>query len=164
MSETKYIEVDGERVAVDGRGYILEMQRINENEWGLVPTNRRAPVKARRVDGGEIMLPAAPASPSQTVVQVKTSRVDQAKGFTIKSAGLAFVVGLGVTALRAGLQDSPLTFAGAVVTLIVVFASTWLISFAIDTWLSPDGIALTHTLLAWRYYYRDQSYRQRRGE
>ena len=144
-------EVQAWVTAKDGRqAWVTVMQ---PQSTGLARRERAEP---------EVIQLPAPASPVQHVVSVKSSRTDQAIGFSIKTWQLAVVAGVGIAAIRYGLAGSPWSFAGATVTVLVGFFVVWLLAFFIDAVLSPDGIALFHTWRMWRYYDADQRHRHRR--
>lgn len=120
----------------------------------------------RRVSG-EILPPdhsiSAPV-PVQHDIQMHTSHVDRAKGFTIVSLPMAVGVGVGGLLLAVGLGAVPLFSMGALLVLFLSFLLTWLTAWIWHTSASPDGVALWTVLLHYRILSREQKARLRRME
>lgn len=101
-----------------------------------------------------------PASTSH--VDLHTTYSDRAKGFQL--ATLPVSVGFGVGALIVAIAGYgvPVLSITALAVFWLAFLAWWLVGWAIHHLISPDGAALIHALLGWRYLYREQAERHRR--
>lgn len=112
------------------------------------------PVDVRRID--------APTAPVQTVQTVKTSRMDQAQGFALKTTLLGMGLAAAFVTVRYGILGAPLVLGAAVGWMFAIYAAVWLVAFVVDLAISPDGIMWMHTRRLWAYYEREQRHRMER--
>jgi len=124
---------------------------------------------------GEILLPAVrraapivpaepmhlPAPSATTEVVLRTDYRDRAVGWLYAVTPLAGVGGLAGVLLAAVGWAMPILSVAALLVYFATFAGVWLLGYIVHTVVSPDGVALVHTLLAWRYVNAERRARER---
>jgi hypothetical protein len=111
----------------------------------------------------EPMLPTEVLPPAaQTLAEVSGSHADRARGFQIVSVPLALGVGLGSLIVGIVGWQVPVFSVAALAWLWTGFLLTWLAAWVVHNLVSPDGIALLHTLMGWQYLKAEQRERHRR--
>jgi hypothetical protein len=103
-------------------------------------------------------LPIAPS----TVLMPTANYSDRARGYGIATLPLAGTVGFVVALVAIVGFSVPVA---SLVTLLLAlggFAFTWLVSYILYVFVSPDGSLFLHTLLAWRYLYLEAKERRAR--
>ena len=99
---------------------------------------------------------------AQTMVEVRGTFTDRAKGFQIASVPLAAGVGLGSLIVGIVGWGVPFFSVAALAWLWTGFLVTWFSAWVIHNLVSPDGIALVHTLLGWQYLHAARKEREKR--
>lgn len=118
-----------------------------------------APPKTVYVDPTDLtVLPPA----AQVQTEIRTSHVDRAKGFQIVSVPIAVAFGVGALVLAVVGWSIPAMSLIGLAVFWVAFLFWWLMAWVIHNVVSPDGIALIHTLMGWAYLRRDQRERHKR--
>lgn len=82
-------------------------------------------------------------------IEVKTSAVDQAKAFEIRTRSLAIVTGLGMVVLSTYRGWIELFSVGAIVVFGVTFAGVWLVAYSLDIIVSPGFVTLFEAAAKW---------------
>ncbi len=119
----------------------------------------RPSARVERLDPAPIdLLPSA----SQTRVEVRGTFTDRAKGFQIASVPLTAGVGLGSLIVGIVGWGVPFFSVAALAWLWTGFLVTWFAAWVIHNLVSPDGIALVHTLLGWQYLHAVRKEREKR--
>lgn len=131
----------------------------DSSEWELLPTGNQPVVQSYRTQ-----LPASdplslPPSAATQHVQLATTYVDRSKGFQLATLPIAAAFGLGVLLIAYVGFDTPFLSVSAFVVFWLAFLAWWLVGWLIHHAASPDGNALIHTLLGWRYLNREQKER-----
>lgn len=104
------------------------------------------------------MLPTA----ARVQTEIHTSHVDRAKGFQVATVPVAVAAGAGALIVAvAGWSVPALSLVGLLI-FWAAFLAWWVLGWLIHNIVSPDGIALVHTLLGWSYLKREQRERHRR--
>lgn len=148
-------------------------------EMGRQLRSRQAERGNRYDRGANLVLPAtataiqpartypAPESPHverlPAVVDARAvvtgSHLDRAHGFNVRTAGLSTVVALGFVAVGVVGFGAPFLSLATLGYMAAGYFVTWLVAYAIDAVTSPEGVALVHTLRAWRWLDREQAHR-----
>lgn len=122
------------------------MDKRYDNTSRFVPALREPPAQVIEVEVAK-ELPAAPS----TVLMPTANYRDRATGFGIATLPLAGTVGFVVALVAIVGWSVPVA---SLVTLLVAlggFALTWLVSYFLYVFVSPDGSLFLHTVLMWRY-------------
>jgi hypothetical protein len=77
----------------------------------------------------------------------------------VRTAGLSTVVALGFVAVGVVGFGAPLLSLATLGWLSAGYFVTWLAAYLVDVAASPEGVALLHTLRAWRWLDREQEHR-----
>ena len=85
-------------------------------------------------------------------IEVKTSAVDQAKAFEIRTRSLAIVIGLGMVVLSTYRGWIELFSVGAIVVFGVTFAGVWLVAYSLDIIVSPGFVTLFEAIAKWAIF------------
>ena len=99
-------------------------------------------------------------------LELKTSSVDRAKGFSLVTGQLSAVLGIiAVIAAVVG-WGHPLFTLGTLATFVSAYCVTWVGAWFIYNVFSVEGVSLIESLLKWKFLFREQAYRQgvRRNE
>jgi len=104
------------------------------------------------------LLPSA----SMAHTEVSGTFTDRARGFQIASVPLAAGVGLGSLIVGIVGWGVPLFSVAALGWLWTGFLLTWFAAWVVHNLVSPDGIALAHTILGWQYLKAEQRERHKR--
>jgi len=121
----------------------------------LLPAVRRP---AAILPAEPVQLPMPTAS---SEIVLRTDYTDRAKGWLLAVAPLATVGGLAGVLLAVVGWAVPLFSLGALLVYFATWAGTWLLGYIVHTIVSPDGVALVHTILGWRYVERERRARER---
>lgn len=136
--------------------------RRNRYDTGasFVPAIRDpAPPRTVYVDPTDLtVLP--PAAHLQT--EIRTSHVDRAKGFQVATVPIAIAAGVGALIIAVVGWSVPAMSLIGLLIFWAAFLAWWVLGWLIHNVMSPDGIALIHTLLGWAYLRRDQRERHKR--
>lgn len=97
-------------------------------------------------DGGMMPMMGGPMVPAQQVL-LRTTYVDRARGFSIRTAQLSTVVG--VVVLMAGAVLTSVALSLVLGTAVVTFGVVWVVAFWLDTAHSPDGVARYNSKRMW---------------
>ncbi len=123
----------------------------------FVPALREPPARVVEIEVAKD-LPIAPS----TVLMPTANYSDRARGYGIATLPLAGTVGFVVALVAIVGFSVPVA---SLVTLLLAlggFAFTWLVSYILYVFVSPDGSLFLHTLLAWRYLYLEAKERRAR--
>lgn len=151
MAETKMIRYDRDQDAT--------FRPRDDGTWEMTS-------RGTRTRPLEIYQPAdVPALPPSTAMQ--ESRVagtyrDRAEGFQVATVPIAVAFGVGVAIVAIVGFGTPVFSISALTVFWLAFLAWWLAGWLIHNLLSPDGVAFLHTILGWRYIYREQRERMRR--
>lgn len=110
------------------------------------------------VESSPAQLPAPPA----TVLMPQASYSDRAHGFSIATLPLAATVGFVVALVAIVGFSVPIASLVTLLLALAGFALTWLISYFLYVFVSPDGALFLHTILAWRFLYEEARERRKR--
>jgi hypothetical protein len=126
-----------------------EMGLLRETPGSFVPP---APVdRGREIVAAPMAGPIAEmdvgASPGLLIEQYKTSHVDRAKAFSIKTWQLSMVT---LVILTLALWLIGAAFVPALLTGLIAYLAVWLGAFVIDARNSPGGVARYHSEQQWR--------------
>lgn len=140
----------------------LERRNRYDREVNFVPALREPdPPKPVIIDIDPREIVTLPSA-ALTQTEIRTSHVDRAKGFQIVSVPLAGAVGAGSLIVGIVGFSVPVFSVAALAWLWGGFLATWLAAWVVHNVVSPDGIALLHTLLGWSYLRREQTERHKR--
>ena len=120
------------------------------------PQVRRMPLQ------GDIMPPEHQVStpmPVQTKQVLAGDYKNRAEGFRVAMLPVAIVAGVLSTVAAVALFSVPLLSGAVLAWFLTAFCVTWLIGFALHTWVSPDGTALTMTILHYKLLRNEQDAR-----
>lgn len=120
----------------------------------------RYPEPAEPDPWGGLQLPARSSTPAITA-HVEGTYTDRAKAFSISTWQLSTVTGLGAWLFAALGGTAMLSLAGLVWLLGGYFA-VWLLSFALHTFVSPEGTELFRAAGEYRLLREEQKERHRR--
>lgn len=101
-----------------------------------------------------------PAAQVQT--EIRTSHVDRAKGFQVATVPIAIAAGVGALIIAVVGWSIPAVSLVGLLIFWAAFLAWWILGWLIHNVMSPDGIALIHTLLGWAYLKREQKERHKR--
>ena len=145
---------------VAGRGEIYypdaEQRAIVRMEQ---PQVRRMPLQ------GDVLPPEHQVNtpmPVQTRQALTGDYRNRAEGFRVAMLPVAIVAGLLSTVAAVALFSVPLLSGAVLAWFLTAFCVTWLIGFALHTWMSPDGTALTMVLLHYKLLRAEQAARLNR--
>jgi predicted exporter len=133
------------------------MDKRYDNTSRFVPALREPRPRVEIVEIAKD-LPAAPS----TVLMPTANYSDRARGYSIATLPLAATVGFVVALVAIVGFSVPVA---SLVTLLVAlggFAFTWLVSYILYVFVSPDGSLFLHTVLTWRYLYLEAKERRAR--
>jgi ABC-type antimicrobial peptide transport system permease subunit len=103
------------------------------------------------------MLPTA-----QTIVELRTTYTDRAKGFQLATLPISIAFGVGVLVVAIVGYSVPVMSIAALATFWLAFLAWWLVGWGIHNVASPDGVALLQALLMYKYVRNEQRERIRR--
>jgi ABC-type antimicrobial peptide transport system permease subunit len=103
------------------------------------------------------MLPTA-----QTIVELRTTYTDRAKGFQLATLPISIAFGVGVLVVAIVGWSVPVFSLGALAVFWLAFLGWWLVGWGIHNVASPDGVALLQALLMYKYVRNEQRERIRR--
>jgi hypothetical protein len=106
-------------------------------------------------------LPGRPAATSRLGATVEGSYQDRAWAFNINTMNLAVATGVMAIIAAFVLRDT-ITFGVVTVAFFFGFCLTWLIAYAIHTFVSPEGAEMLEILMYWRFINREQAERHKR--
>jgi hypothetical protein len=89
-------------------------------------------------------------------VHFKTSYSDRAHAFNLRVRWISGLAALSVVLAMIKFSDVPLLSWGALFWFWTTYAVVWTIAYVLDMFISPDGVALLHTLFNWYYLYKEQ--------
>lgn len=140
----------------DGRPPTSQIVPRSKN---FVPALPNAPV-AKRI---------APALPEQSMnyaldvplqstqqIIMKTTAVDRAQGFAIKTQQLGLIIGFAVTVASIAFADVPVFSFWSLTIYVLTYAAVWLYAYYLDLKHSPEGIARNESDRKWGVIERHQ--------
>ncbi len=137
------------------------MQAMNETRGRntFVPALRDPAPRVEVMPPLEIptMLPTA-----QTIVELRTTYTDRAKGFQLATLPISIAFGVGVLVVAIVGWSVPVFSLGALAVFWLAFLGWWLVGWGIHNVASPDGVALLQALLMYKYVRNEQRERIRR--
>ena len=101
-------------------------------------------------------------SPAQSMVELRTSYTDRAKGFVWAITPVAAVTGVLSCVAGVTLFAVPLLSWTLLQTFLAFFCVTWIVGYGLHLLMSPDGALLLNTVFLWRTVQREQEDRHRR--
>ena len=115
-------------------------------------------------------LPAQPApldgfnvpSPAQSMVELRTSYTDRAKGFVWAITPVAAVTGVLSCVAGVTLFAVPLLSWAILQVFLAFFCVTWIIGYGLHLLMSPDGALFLNTWFLWRTVRHEQKDRHLR--
>lgn len=111
----------------------------------------------------EPVLPADLLPPaSMAHVELRTTYSDRARGFQLATLPVSIAFGIGALIVAIAAYAVPVLSVAALAIFWVSFLGWWLLGWTVHHIISPDGIALIHALLGWRYLQREQTERLKR--
>lgn len=120
----------------------------------------RHPEPAEPNSWGEVQLPARSPTPAITA-HVQGTYTDRAKAFSISTWQLSTVTGVGAWAF-AGLGGTAMLSLAGLAWLLGGYFAVWLLSFALHTFVSPEGTELFRVAGEYRLLRQEQKERHRR--
>lgn len=120
----------------------------------------RHPEPAEPDPWGEVQLPACSPTPAITA-HVQGTYTDRAKAFSISTWQLSTVTGVGAW-LFAGLGGTAMLSLAGLAWLLGGYFAVWLLSFALHTFVSPEGTELFRVAGTYRLLRQEQKERHRR--
>lgn len=115
------------------------------------PLPQPTPVVARRiVEPLDINLPQQ----STMVVDMRTSAVDRAQGFSIETHQLSVVTGLLAVLVAVVGFGHPFLALGTLWTFGLWYGLVWLAAWLFHRIVSPEGLAFFNAIMMWRYINR----------
>lgn len=105
----------------------------------------------------ELLPPASVAH-----VELRTTYTDRARGFQAATLPVSVAFGIGGALVAALGWQIPWLSLSMLAIFWLAFLAWWLLGWAVHHIVSPDGVALIHALLGWRYLQREQTERHRR--
>ena len=94
--------------------------------------------------------------PVRTVATLTGDYKNRAEGFRIAMLPVAVVAGVLAVVAAVGLAGVPFLSFTALLWFFTAFCLTWLIGYAMHTWVSPDGTALTMVFLHYKLLRAEQ--------
>lgn len=111
----------------------------------------------------------APAPPDQSInyaldvplqstqqIIMKTTAVDRAQGFAIKTRQLGLIIGFAVTVASIAFADVPVFSFWSLTIYVLTYAAVWLYAYYLDLKHSPEGIARNESDRKWGVIERHQ--------
>jgi hypothetical protein len=121
---------------------------------------RRPPVRVIEPDPWNDA-PHLPAVAGQRV-ELVTTYTDRARGHLLSTAPLSVTVAAGAVVVAVAGFGAPLLSVGALLAMMGGFLVTWLTAWILHTLTSPDGVALTQSMMGYRLLREEQKERHRR--
>ena len=89
--------------------------------------------------------------PLQSTQQIimKTTAVDRAQGFAIKTQQLGLIIGFAVTVASIAFADVPVFSFWSLTIYVLTYAAVWLYAYYLDLKHSPEGIARNESDRKW---------------
>ena len=117
----------------------------------FVPAPKAEPVVTRRM-----VEPIDINMPQQAVMSVdmRTTAVDRAQGFSIETHQLGLVVGVLAVLVAVVGRGQPLLTIGTLFTFGIWYTVVWLAAWVLHRVISPDGIAAFNAVMSWVYIFR----------
>lgn len=114
------------------------------------PLPQPAPVVARRIEPIDINMP------QQAVMSVdmRTTAVDRAQGFSIETHQLSMVVGALAVLIGVFGFGHPFLTLGTLFTFGIWYTLVWLAAWVLHRIISPEGIAAFNAVMSWVYIFR----------
>ena len=166
MAKRKKREAEGQWVSIDEQeAQGLRRPRPQGQGQFVEPERKQEIIKLPNRPEQSTYIEVAPTV--RSVVDVRTSHVDRAKGFNIVIAPFACVVGFLATMYAVAFKDYPLFSLVTGVYFFTWFAVIWVIGFlAINVLLTPEFAGLLDMLFKWLYLFkeRDDTWRHYRGK
>jgi len=131
--------------------------RYNSNQNFVAPIaqpSRRQPMQAIPVDVNyEIAVPLQ----STQHVEMRTTAVDRAHGFAIRTRQLGLIIGLAITVAAIVLVKVPILSFWSLAIYVMTYATVWLWAYYLDLKHSPEGIARNESDRKWDVIERHQA-------
>lgn len=96
-----------------------------------------------------------PLQSTQQIV-MKTTAVDRAQGFAIKTQQLGLIIGFAVTVASIAFADVPVFSFWSLTIYVLTYAAVWLYAYYLDLKHSPEGIARNESDRKWGVIERHQ--------
>ena len=96
-----------------------------------------------------------PLQSTQQIV-MKTTAVDRAQGFAIKTQQLGLIIGFAVTVASVAFVDVPVFSFWSLTIYVLTYAAVWLYAYYLDLKHSPEGIARNESDRKWGVIERHQ--------
>lgn len=120
------------------------------------PQVRRMPLQGDVLPPEHLVNTPVPVQTRQTLAGDYRNR---AEGFRIAMLPVAVVAGVLAVTAAVGLAGVPFLSFATMLWFFTAFCVTWLIGYALHTWVSPDGTALTMVLLHYKLLRNEQDAR-----
>ncbi len=114
-------------------------------------------VRYEPLQPAELLPPASIAH-----VELRTTYTDRSKGFQVATLPVSVAFGIGGALVAALGWKIPWLSVSMLAIFWLAFLAWWLLGWAVHHIVSPDGVALIHALLGWRYLQREQAERLKR--
>lgn len=149
---------------VDGYARPVQPQPEIEPVTSLARRSNYVPAASRVI---EVQPPASlegfdVQSPAQSMVELRTSYSDRAKGFTWAITPVAAITGVLSCVAGVGLFSVPILSFAIMAWFLTAFCLTWIIGYVAHLLMSPDGTLFLNTWLMWRTVHREQKHRHDR--
>lgn len=121
-----------------------------------------APPPRRPTLTGDVLPPAHQVDtpvPVRTAATITGDYKNRAEGFRVAMTPVAIVAGVLAVTAAVGLAGVPFLSFATMLWFFTAFCLTWLIGYALHTWVSPDGTALTMVLLHYKLLRNEQDAR-----
>lgn len=125
----------------------------------FVPALPNAPVAKRQPTPAPMQdINYALDVPLQSTQQIimKTTAVDRAQGFAIKTQQLGLIIGFAVTVASIAFADVPVFSFWSLTIYVLTYAAVWLYAYYLDLKHSPEGIARNESDRKWGVIERHQ--------
>ena len=117
------------------------------------PVAKRQPVPAPMQEINYTL--DVPLQSTQQIV-MKTTAVDRAQGFTIKTQQLSLIIGFAVTVASIAFAKVPVFSFWSLSIYVTTYAAVWLYAYYLDLKHSPEGIARNESDRKWGVIERHQ--------
>lgn len=103
-----------------------------------------------------------PAGGPTSIIALKTTYLDRARGFQLEIAPVAAVVGIASCVAGVALFSVPILSWAALQVFVTAFCFTWAAGYALHKLVSPDGALWINVVLLWINVYAERRHRHQR--